>query len=94
MRKSNFFNFVISLFDGNHQPVEVHRASFKDFYDTHTVCEPIDSLAIVTFSFAYSLLKRSFSSQSGQEFRNGLIYKLTLVYSDGKSSKCTYQYYN
>lgn len=56
MRKSNFFNFVISLFDGNHQPVEVHRASFKDFYDTHT---------------------------SGQEFRNGLIYKLTLVYSDG-----------
>ena len=37
MRKSNFFNFVISLYDGNNQPVEVHQASFKDFCDTHSV---------------------------------------------------------
>lgn len=34
MRKSNFFNFVIAMYDNNHHPVEVHRAVFKDFYDT------------------------------------------------------------
>ena len=37
MRKSNFFNFTIQLYDGSQQPVEVHKAAFKDFYDTHSV---------------------------------------------------------
>ena len=37
MRKSNFFNFVISIFDGNHHPVEVQKAVFKDFCDSYSV---------------------------------------------------------
>ncbi len=37
MRKSNFFHFIISLFDQSHQAVEVLRASFKDFCDTADV---------------------------------------------------------
>lgn len=56
MRKSNFFNFVISMYDNMNHPVEVHRAVFKDFYDTKV---------------------------NGHEYRNGLIYKLTVMYSDG-----------
>lgn len=56
MRKSNFFNFIISIFDSNRQPVEIQKALFKDFFDT---------------------------TINGQEYRNGLIYSLTVVYSDG-----------
>lgn len=56
MRKSNFFNFVISVYDSTNHPVEVHKAVFKDFYDT---------------------------TANGQEYRNGLIYKLTVMFSDG-----------
>ena len=41
MRKSNFFNFVISMYDNTNHPVEVHRAVFKDFYDTTTVSSNI-----------------------------------------------------
>lgn len=37
MRKSNFFNFIISIFDNNQQRVEVQKATFKDFYDTNVV---------------------------------------------------------
>lgn len=37
MRKSNFFNFIISMYDSSQHPVEVHRAVFKDFYDTTAV---------------------------------------------------------
>lgn len=37
MRKSNFFNFIISIFDSNQQRVEVQKATFKDFYDTNVV---------------------------------------------------------
>lgn len=37
MRKSNFFNFIISIFDSNQQRIEVQKATFKDFYDTNVV---------------------------------------------------------
>lgn len=40
MRKSNFFNFIISMYDNANHPVEVHRAVFKDFYDTTSVSNP------------------------------------------------------
>ncbi|XP_011408942.1 PREDICTED: transcription factor COE2-like [Amphimedon queenslandica] len=57
MRKSNFFHFIISLFDGQQHRIQVQKAVFKDFYDTVGTDE--------------------------QEYRNGLIYKLLVVYSDG-----------
>eukprot|EP00731_Ephydatia_muelleri_P020397 Em0013g124a len=55
MRKSNFFNFEVQLFDSNSQVIEICKANFNDFYDSH----------------------------EGQEYRNGLIYKLTVKYADG-----------
>ncbi len=75
--RKTFFHFVISLFDQNHQAVEVLKASFKDFCDTTEVS-------------AHSHLLRARSHydfvqpQNGQEYRNGLIYKLYVSYSDGK----------
>lgn len=56
MRKSNFFHFIISLYDSQQHRIQVQKAIFKDFYDT---------------------------SVDGQEYRNGLIYKLLVVYKDG-----------
>jgi early B-cell factor len=56
MRKSNFFHFIISLYDSQQHRVKVQKAVFKDFYDIMI---------------------------EGQEYRNGLIYKLLVVYSDG-----------
>lgn len=55
MRKSNFFNFEVQFFDTNNQVIEICKANFNDFYDSH----------------------------EGQEYRNGLIYKLTVKYADG-----------
>lgn len=77
MRKSNFFNFVIALYDSANHPVEVHRAVFKDFYDTTAVRK----ISVITFLVEITLF---LSFQNGQEYRNGLIYKLTVMYSDGE----------
>ena len=152
MRKSNFFNFIISIFDSNQQRVEVQKATFKDFYDTNVVSAmhvqlvpvPVPnhvtvgglpvwelqgvmppsphpfsqhqlpgSLArqptqlswytvdtdsvfrydIVLFLNTCSHVTRLYrfpstnaynTMQSGQEYRNGLIYQLIVLYSDGK----------
>eukprot|EP00731_Ephydatia_muelleri_P038370 Em0735g4a len=37
MRKSNFFNFEVQLFDSNSQVIEICKANFNDFYDSHEV---------------------------------------------------------
>ena len=37
MRKSNFFHFIISLFDSQQRRIQVQKALFKDFYDTSLV---------------------------------------------------------
>ena len=34
MRKSNFFHFIISLYDSQQHRIQVQKAVFKDFYDT------------------------------------------------------------
>ncbi len=38
MRKSNFFHFIISLYDSQQRRVQVQKALFKDFFDTSIVC--------------------------------------------------------
>ena len=43
MRKSNFFHFIISLYDSQQQPVQVQKAIFRDFYDTMMVSELINA---------------------------------------------------
>lgn len=38
LRKSNFFHFVLALYDRHGQPVEVERTAFVDFVEHEKVC--------------------------------------------------------
>uniref|UniRef100_A0A0N5A475 IPT/TIG domain-containing protein n=1 Tax=Parastrongyloides trichosuri TaxID=131310 RepID=A0A0N5A475_PARTI len=58
LRKSNFFHFVIALYDRSGQPVEIERTQFAGFVEKD---KEID----------------------GENSRNGIHYKLQLVYSSG-----------
>ena len=51
MRKSNFFNFMISIFDGNNHPVEVQKAVFKDFCDSYSVSYPGSNIITLVTPF-------------------------------------------
>ena len=37
LRKSNFFHFVLALYDKQGQPIEVERTAFIDFVEKDTV---------------------------------------------------------
>lgn len=39
LRKSNFFHFVLALYDRHGQPVEVERTAFVDFVEHEKVCD-------------------------------------------------------
>lgn len=39
MRKSNFFHFVLALYDRQGQPVEIERTAFVDFVENDKVSE-------------------------------------------------------
>ncbi len=45
LRKSNFFHFVLALYDRQGQPVEIERTTFVGFVEKEKASE--------TFSFAY-----------------------------------------
>lgn len=38
LRKSNFFHFVIALYDRTGQPVEIERSAFVGFIEKDQVC--------------------------------------------------------
>lgn len=38
LRKSNFFHFVIALYDRSGQPVEIERSAFVGFIEKDQVC--------------------------------------------------------
>ena len=40
LRKSNFFHFVLALYDRQGQPIEVERTAFIDFVEKDTVSVP------------------------------------------------------
>lgn len=37
LRKSNFFHFVLALYDRNRHPIEIERAAFIDFVEKERV---------------------------------------------------------
>jgi early B-cell factor len=47
LRKSNFFHFVLALFDRQGQPVEVERAAFVGFLEKDKVTYDVISCAII-----------------------------------------------
>lgn len=54
LRKSNFFHFVLALYDRQGQPVEIERTAFVDFVEKekvrHGVVESLES-GLVCISF-------------------------------------------
>uniref|UniRef100_A0A158R556 IPT/TIG domain-containing protein n=1 Tax=Syphacia muris TaxID=451379 RepID=A0A158R556_9BILA len=58
LRKSNFFHFVVALYDRLGQPVEIERTQFADFVEKDREVD-------------------------GQVTRNGIHYKLWLVFANG-----------
>lgn len=41
LRKSNFFHFVLALYDRQGQPVEIERTAFVDFVENDKVSRPL-----------------------------------------------------
>jgi len=41
LRKSNFFHFVLALYDRQGQPIEVERTAFIDFIEKDKVSTPV-----------------------------------------------------
>ncbi len=55
LRKSNFFHFVIALYDRTGQPVEIERSAFIGFIEKDQVCNILFSLGPF-----FSILNQSF----------------------------------
>lgn len=54
LRKSNFFHFVLALYDRHGQPVEVERTAFVDFVEHDKVCERPNDYLRMHISSPYS----------------------------------------
>lgn len=53
LRKSNFFHFVIALYDRTGQPIEIERTAFIGFIEKDQVSEMKKKLIILRFIFCY-----------------------------------------
>lgn len=56
LRKSNFFHFVIALYDRAGQPVEIERTAFIGFVEKDQVCTTTIIYYILLFFFIIDLL--------------------------------------
>ena len=57
LRKSNFFHFVIALYDQNRHPVEVERAAFIDFVEKDRVIDSFDFFSLRNYFIQISFSK-------------------------------------
>jgi len=53
LRKSNFFHFVIALYDRHGQPIEIERTSFMGFVEKDQVM-----ISVITFLVSFLKLLR------------------------------------
>lgn len=88
LRKSNFFHFVIALYDRAGQPVEIERTAFIGFIEKDQVRE-ISPLWLFSYSgdeFANEIPAFSFFSQEADSTKtnNGIQYRLQLLYANGE----------
>ncbi|KAM8898130.1 transcription factor COE1-like isoform 12-T13 [Spinachia spinachia] len=67
LRKSNFFHFVLALYDRQGQPVEIERTNFLGFIEKEK--RDVCPLCI--------------KETSGEKTNNGIHYRLQLLYSNG-----------
>uniref|UniRef100_A0AAQ4R1P1 EBF transcription factor 1 n=1 Tax=Gasterosteus aculeatus aculeatus TaxID=481459 RepID=A0AAQ4R1P1_GASAC len=55
LRKSNFFHFVLALYDRQGQPVEIERTTYIDFVEKEKVSQKTSNLWHVVSSFTFEL---------------------------------------
>lgn len=82
LRKSNFFHFVIALYDRAGQPIEIERTAFIGFIEKDQVRKILLNLKI-TFLDIYDFYCK-FQEFDGQKTNNGIQYRLQLLYANGK----------
>ena len=51
LRKSNFFHFVIAIYDRSGQPVEIERSAFVGFIEKDQVTSDISPISPITVKF-------------------------------------------
>ena len=98
LRKSNFFHFMIQLYDRAGQQIEIERTSFIAFCDEGEVRIPTTSCLIFdrrTMSMKLTPTGKHWNwvlicvlfaqdQESGQNTNNGIKYKLQLFYANGE----------
>jgi len=56
LRKSNFFHFVLAMYDRHGQPVEVERTAFIDFVEKDRVSRPVVIMALFFFAITAAMI--------------------------------------
>ncbi|MEJ1283477.1 hypothetical protein NN561_014447 [Cricetulus griseus] len=74
LRKSNFFHFVLALYDRQGQPVEIERTAFVGFVEKEK--RPLSSSLV-------SLGPAANQEANSEKTNNGIHYRLQLLYSNG-----------
>ncbi|KAG8508800.1 Transcription factor COE1 [Galemys pyrenaicus] len=92
LRKSNFFHFVLALYDRQGQPVEIERTAFVGFVEKEKSgvrlgesCLEVALLAHYELSPASPVSLRPAATQeaNSEKTNNGIHYRLQLLYSNG-----------
>lgn len=75
LRKSNFFHFVLALYDRQGQPVEIERTSYVDFVEKdkvthkHTPKHKLNFIRLIKETFLVVILSvESVDSKSSHQF--------------------------
>ncbi len=89
LRKSNFFHFVIALYDRSGQPVEIERSAFvgfieKDQVRTNGVPSRMNEMAKASRKNLSNLVVAQ--EPDGQKTNNGIHYRLQLLYAGGETT--------
>ncbi|EDS33633.1 conserved hypothetical protein [Culex quinquefasciatus] len=76
LRKSNFFHFVVALYDRAGQPIEIERTAFIGFIEK-------DQVASGRTNGDFN----SSSESDGQKTNNGIQYRLQLLYANALGNR-------
>uniref|UniRef100_A0A182WF37 Transcription factor COE DNA-binding domain-containing protein n=1 Tax=Anopheles minimus TaxID=112268 RepID=A0A182WF37_9DIPT len=94
LRKSNFFHFVVALYDRAGQPIEIERTAFIGFiekdqvrvYGVEDAQQSLGRSAVSLLPGSTNSLTRScvyLQEPDGQKTNNGIQYRLQLLYANG-----------
>ena len=68
LRKSNFFHFVIAIYDRSGQPVEIERSAFVGFIEKDQVTSDISPISPITVKFNILFQQKKTKKKERKEF--------------------------